>query len=98
MPHPSKAGGLPLSQDIYEAMTLSNTAESTLGIPPRTSFTKMEEHSACGFGACVEVLSAVTLHIKRGRLVTENYSDSLVNNSGVPDPRDELFLIIVLQW
>ena len=41
--HPGKADGLPLPQDVYDTMALSNIEELKFSIPPHTPFMKIQE-------------------------------------------------------
>ena len=39
--HPGKADGLPLPQDVYDAVALTALEELKFGIPPRSPFTSI---------------------------------------------------------
>jgi len=75
--HPGKGDGLPLLQDVYDAVALTMLEESKFGIPPCSPFTKIQQKenvrpvtSAHGLKHWSDTCPTpvATLHAKRGRL------------------------------
>jgi len=75
--HLGKGDGLPLPQDVYDAVALTTPKESKFGIPPRSPFMKIQQKenvqpvtSARGLKRRSDTCPtpAATLHAKRGCL------------------------------
>ena len=75
--HPGKADGLPLPQDVYDAVALTALEELKFGIPHRPSFMKIQQkenirpagvHALKRRSDTCPTPAAATLHAKRGHL------------------------------
>jgi len=75
--HLGKGDGLPLPQDVYDAVALTTLKESKFPIPPHSPFMKIQQKenvrpatSECGLKCRLDTCPtpAAMLHVKRGHL------------------------------